>query len=243
MSCWAAPKPSACSIRWRRATRSWSRNWCRRFSPSARCSGCCSSCCGNGFRFAIWERFSRRWSRRHSRTEVFRLLVEAARQALGRRLTQPLVDLDGTLRVFALEPALEEELLALHLPGGLGTATDQRPRDPGAPPDHGFFEISHGRSVRNGPARAPLCQSGALSPAAVAGADAAAADGDCSRGNSTGSAGAGDGHRAAGRMRSPNGIRRPDNGDMESAGAAEDSPQGKRHRGGRLRVLPQRGRA
>lgn len=44
------------------------------------------------------------------------LLVEAARQALGRRLTQPLVDLDGTLRVFALEPALEEELLALISP-------------------------------------------------------------------------------------------------------------------------------
>jgi len=43
-------------------------------------------------------------------------LVEAARQALGRRLTQPLVDPDGTLRVFALEPALEEELLALVSP-------------------------------------------------------------------------------------------------------------------------------
>jgi flagellar biosynthesis protein FlhA len=40
-------------------------------------------------------------------------LVEAARQALGRRLTQPLIDGEGTLRVFAMEPALEEELLAL----------------------------------------------------------------------------------------------------------------------------------
>ena len=43
-------------------------------------------------------------------------LVEAARQALGRRLTQPLVDADGMLRVFALEPALEEELQALVSP-------------------------------------------------------------------------------------------------------------------------------
>ncbi|MFP5226998.1 MAG: FHIPEP family type III secretion protein, partial [Acidobacteriota bacterium] len=43
-------------------------------------------------------------------------LVEAARQALGRRLTQPLVDAEGTLRVIAIEPALEEELLALVSP-------------------------------------------------------------------------------------------------------------------------------
>jgi flagellar biosynthesis protein FlhA len=43
-------------------------------------------------------------------------LVEAARQALGRRLTQALVEPDGTLRVIALEPALEEELMALLSP-------------------------------------------------------------------------------------------------------------------------------
>jgi flagellar biosynthesis protein FlhA len=40
-------------------------------------------------------------------------LVETARQAMGRRLTQPLVEADGTLRVIALEPALEEELMGL----------------------------------------------------------------------------------------------------------------------------------
>lgn len=40
-------------------------------------------------------------------------LVEAARQALGRRLTQPLLEEDGSLRVIALKPALEEELMAL----------------------------------------------------------------------------------------------------------------------------------
>jgi flagellar biosynthesis protein FlhA len=43
-------------------------------------------------------------------------LVEAARQALGRRLVQPLLEPDGTLRVIALEPALEEELMTLVTP-------------------------------------------------------------------------------------------------------------------------------
>ncbi len=43
-------------------------------------------------------------------------MVEAARQSLGRRLTQPLLEGDGTLRVLALEPALEEELMALVSP-------------------------------------------------------------------------------------------------------------------------------
>ena len=43
-------------------------------------------------------------------------LVEASRQALGRRLMQPLLEADGTLRVIALEPALEDELLALVSP-------------------------------------------------------------------------------------------------------------------------------
>jgi flagellar biosynthesis protein FlhA len=43
-------------------------------------------------------------------------LVEAARQALGRRLTQPLLEPDGALRVIALEPPLEEALAALVAP-------------------------------------------------------------------------------------------------------------------------------
>jgi flagellar biosynthesis protein FlhA len=43
-------------------------------------------------------------------------LVEAARQALGRRLTQPLLAPDGTLKVIALDPALEDELAALVSP-------------------------------------------------------------------------------------------------------------------------------
>jgi flagellar biosynthesis protein FlhA len=37
-------------------------------------------------------------------------LVEAARQALGRRLIQPLLESDGQLAVLLLEPALEEEI-------------------------------------------------------------------------------------------------------------------------------------
>ena len=40
-------------------------------------------------------------------------LVEAARQALGRRLIQSLIEADGTLKVIALEPALEDELIGL----------------------------------------------------------------------------------------------------------------------------------
>ena len=39
-------------------------------------------------------------------------LVEASRQALGRRLIQPLLDSDGQLLVLLLETALEEEILA-----------------------------------------------------------------------------------------------------------------------------------
>ncbi len=43
-------------------------------------------------------------------------LVEAARQALGRRLVQPLLDGDGQLPVLLLDPGLEEEILATLAP-------------------------------------------------------------------------------------------------------------------------------
>jgi len=43
-------------------------------------------------------------------------LVEAARQALGRRLVRPLVDEEGQLPVLLLDPALEEEILATLAP-------------------------------------------------------------------------------------------------------------------------------
>jgi flagellar biosynthesis protein FlhA len=43
-------------------------------------------------------------------------LVEAARQALSRRLIQPLLDSDGQLPVLLLDPALEEEMLATLAP-------------------------------------------------------------------------------------------------------------------------------
>ncbi|HUH61640.1 MAG TPA: flagellar biosynthesis protein FlhA, partial [Terracidiphilus sp.] len=45
-------------------------------------------------------------------------LVEAARQALSRRLVRPLLDADGQLPVLLLEPALEEEILATLAPDG-----------------------------------------------------------------------------------------------------------------------------
>jgi flagellar biosynthesis protein FlhA len=43
-------------------------------------------------------------------------LVEAARQALGRRLVRPLLDGEGQLPVLLLDPALEEEILATLAP-------------------------------------------------------------------------------------------------------------------------------
>jgi flagellar biosynthesis protein FlhA len=43
-------------------------------------------------------------------------LVEASRQALGRRLVQPLLDADGLLPVLLLDPPLEEEILATFAP-------------------------------------------------------------------------------------------------------------------------------
>lgn len=45
-------------------------------------------------------------------------LVEASRQALGRRLVRPLLDADGQLPVLLLDPALEEEILATVSPEG-----------------------------------------------------------------------------------------------------------------------------
>jgi flagellar biosynthesis protein FlhA len=59
-------------------------------------------------------------------------LVESARQALGRRLVQPLLDGDGQLPVLLLDPALEEEILVT-----LAPETGQRllpaPGAPGTP--------------------------------------------------------------------------------------------------------------
>jgi len=45
-------------------------------------------------------------------------LVEAARQALGRRLIRPLLDQEGQLPVLLLDPALEEEILSTLAPDG-----------------------------------------------------------------------------------------------------------------------------
>ncbi len=45
-------------------------------------------------------------------------LVEAARQALGRRLIAPLLDSDGQLPVLLLDPAIEEEIATSLSPEG-----------------------------------------------------------------------------------------------------------------------------
>jgi flagellar biosynthesis protein FlhA len=56
-------------------------------------------------------------------------LVEAVRQAIGRRIVQPLLDADGGLRVWLLDPALEADLLeTVHGEGGGRLLADGRAR-------------------------------------------------------------------------------------------------------------------
>ncbi len=59
-------------------------------------------------------------------------LVEACRQALGRRLVRPLLDGDGQLPVLLLDPAIEEEILATLSPDG-GQRLLAAQAQPGAP--------------------------------------------------------------------------------------------------------------
>ena len=47
-------------------------------------------------------------------------IVEAVRQSLGRRIVQPLLESDGTLRVLQIDPAMEDEMLA-SLQGEIGS--------------------------------------------------------------------------------------------------------------------------
>jgi flagellar biosynthesis protein FlhA len=58
-------------------------------------------------------------------------LVEAARHALGRRIIQPLLESDGSLRVLQMDPAFEEELMEL-MQGEAGARmlTDGRAHSP-----------------------------------------------------------------------------------------------------------------
>ncbi|HET8637948.1 MAG TPA: flagellar biosynthesis protein FlhA [Acidobacteriaceae bacterium] len=60
-------------------------------------------------------------------------LVEAARQALGRRLVQPLLDTDGRLRVWMLDPGIEEEVVATFQGEGAARLLADTRRD-SAPP-------------------------------------------------------------------------------------------------------------
>jgi flagellar biosynthesis protein FlhA len=61
-------------------------------------------------------------------TKNLQILVESVRQALGRRVLQPLLDADGTLSAFVLDPHLEEELVSMFAQEGtLGLLRDGRP--------------------------------------------------------------------------------------------------------------------
>jgi flagellar biosynthesis protein FlhA len=110
-------------------------------------------------------------------------LVEAARQALGRRLVRPLLDGDGQLPVLLLDPALEEEILATLAPdGGQRLLAAQAPR--GHPVVRRLTDSvrsTYRLRLRCGPSRAPLSQSGPLSRQALAGAGAASPGGGCRR--------------------------------------------------------------
>jgi flagellar biosynthesis protein FlhA len=62
-------------------------------------------------------------------TKALPQLVEAARQALGRRVLQPLLEVDGSLRVLVLDPAIEDELAAtFHPEGAARLLADGRPQ-------------------------------------------------------------------------------------------------------------------
>jgi hypothetical protein len=118
------------------------------------------------------------------------VLVEAAREALGRRLVRPLLDGDGQLPVLLLGPGLEEEILAT-----LGPETGQRLLAAASPP-HRFCEIAYRFRICRGAARAPLPKSGSLSREALAGACAAARGGGCGQRDSAGDPVAPRGHCA-----------------------------------------------
>ncbi len=123
-------------------------------------------------------------------------LVEASRQALGRRLVRPLLDGDGQLPVLLLDPALEEEILATVAPemsqrllaagAGLGTPVVRRLTD------------SVRSLIGSAASSAPpvlLCPSPArFSREAMVGAGAAAPGGGCRRGDSAGDSLAPRGH-------------------------------------------------
>ena len=125
-------------------------------------------------------------------------LVEAARQALGRRLIQPLLDGEGQLPVLLLDGALEEEILATLTP-----ETGQRmlasETAPGTPLVRRLADSLRRLIPASSSAALPvlLCpKSGPLSRQALAGAGPAAAGGGGRRGDSCGDSSAPGGHGA-----------------------------------------------
>ncbi len=85
-------------------------------------------------------------------------LVEAARQAMGRRLVQPLLDGDGQLPVLLLDAPLEEEILSTVSPDA-GQRLLSSASVPGTPLVRRLvdsFEIPYRFRLPRGPARAPL---------------------------------------------------------------------------------------
>ena len=77
------------------------------------------------------------------------LLVEGARQALGRALVRPLLAEDGGLRVVTLDPGIEEELTRAFL----GRPRRRRPGAVVRAPGAGWAEEAGGRAGAHGNAR------------------------------------------------------------------------------------------
>ena len=130
-------------------------------------------------------------------------LVEAARQALGRRLIQPLLDGEGQLPVLLLDGALEEEILATLPPetGQRMLAGGCHAGDAGGAPPGRFFETPNRlRLLCRGAARASLSQSGPLLRQALAGAGCAAPGCGGRRRDSPGDSAAAGGHGAVKRQ-------------------------------------------
>ena len=70
------------------------------------------------------------------------MLAEYARQALGRTIVAPFLDAEGTLRVIALDPSLEQD-------DGRGARADRRRRVPGDGPEPGRGRSSSPRPSRS----------------------------------------------------------------------------------------------
>ena len=106
-------------------------------------------------------------------------MVEAVRQAIGRRIVQPLLEPDGGLRVLLIEPGARGRAAGDAARRKCRAVADRRPcaARSGAESGGRLCEAANRSADFLGPPRAPGSESGALLPAPLAGAESAAIDG------------------------------------------------------------------